>query len=318
MNRADFTGGPAFLTFDGVSIQAHEDWTATTEYVTVDRATNLQGKIGEGEEHVITRIRIKPVATSANLATLLSKLFPYQPGNVGQLIFPSTDKPAVIQTKDGKAVTFAAAAITDMPELQFAPNRDLIGEFELTCLRENETTGSDEDAHAEVGDNAYVEPTLDPLTLISCRYGIAWGSTPPFDAIETDENGLRFKAAASFAELKTMRDGLINMRLTGVNANARFVPVNLDCDDFINALMFTDGASAGRGKMLGARGFELSVYGEGAGNPTLLLPLTTPKTGSQQFAQGESPRVGEVQMEAQRKYQSSALQPLYTLGVVPE
>lgn len=305
------------MTFDGVTYQAHEDWTAETEYVTVPRSTNLQGRVGESEEHVITRIRIKPVATSANLATLLAKLYPYQPGNIGQLIFPSVDKPGVIQTKDGKAVTFAAGAITDMPEMTLAPNVDLFGEFEVTFLRENETTGSDEDAHAEVTDNAYAEPTLDPLTLISCRYALGWGDTPPFNAIETTAAGIRFKPTASFAELKTQRDGLLNMRLTGVTAQARFEPVNLDVDDFINALMFDSGASAGRGKMIGTRGFPLAVTGEGAGNPMLTLPLAAPKTSRQQFANGETPRVGEVLMEAQRKYASGALQPLYAVAVVP-
>jgi hypothetical protein len=313
MNRSSFSGGPAFLTWNGVTIQLTADWKAETEIKTKDRSTNLRGRVGAWEDYSLTKITARPVVTSANLATLITKLFPYKPSMVGQLIFPGTDLPAVIQTKDGRSITFAAAALTKMPDVTFAPGEDLFGDFELTCLIENEADASSDDTHAVEASSTYTEPSFDPLTIIAARYTFAWGETAPFDDIETDEKGVSLKPSVTFEELQTQRDGLLNMRIKEVTSELSFLPVNLDSEDFWD-LIKPQGSSAGRGKPMGSRGlaFTATPLGSGAGRPSLSVPLAVPTKGANQF--GSGPRVGEVTLACEQKSVTGTISDLFTLS----
>lgn len=313
MNRSDFSGGPAFLTWNGVTIQLAADWKAETEIVTKDRSTNLRGRVGAWEEYTKTVITARPVVTSANLASLITTLLPYKPSMIGQLIFPSVDLPAVIQMKEGRGVTFAAAALTKMPEIMLAPGEDLFGDFELTCLLENEGEASDADTHAVEASSAYTEPSLDPLSIIAARYDFAWGSSSPFDEIETDEKGVKLTPSITFDELQTQRDGLINMRIKEVTAALSFVPVNIGSEDFFD-LVIPQGTSAGRGKPMGARGQEFTAtpIASGAGLPSLTVPLAVPTKGPQQFGSGS--RIGEVNLACEQKATEGAIGDLFTLA----
>lgn len=312
MNRSDFSGGPAFLTWNGATIQLMADWRAETEIVTRDRSTNLRGRVGAWERYSVTKITARPVVTSANLATLITKLFPYTPAMIGQLIFPSSDLPAVIQTKDGRSITYAAAAITRMPTVTFSPEEDLFGDFELTCLLANEADATEDDSHVVEASSAYTEPTLDPLTIIAARYAFAWGATSPFDAIETNEAGVVLTPSVTFDDLLTQRDGLINMRIREVTATLGFTPVNLASDDFYS-LVIPQGSSAGRGKAMGSRGlaFTATPLGSGAGRPSLNVPLAVPTKAPLQF--GGGPRVGEVTLACEQKATSGVIGALYSL-----
>lgn len=317
MNRSAFSGGPAFLTWNGVTMQLMADWKAETEIITKDRATNLRGRVGAWEEYSLTKITARPVVTAANLATLITKLFPYTPAMVGQLIFPGTDLPAVIQTKDGRSLTYAAAALTKMPDVTLAPSEDLFGDFELTCLMENEADAADSDSHVVEASSTYTEPTLDPLSIIAARYGFAWGASSPFDEIETDEKGVVLKPTVTFEELQTQLDGLQNMRIKEVTAELTFVPVNLASADFYN-LVIPQGSTAGRGKPMGARGlaFTATPLGTGAGRPSLSVPLAVPTKAPLQF--GSASRIGEVTLACEQKATAGVIGSLFTLAATTE
>jgi hypothetical protein len=231
---------------------------------------------------------------------------------IGQLIFPDTDLPAVIQTKDGRSLTYAAAALTKMPDITFAPGEDLFGDFELTCLLENEADAADADSHVVEASSAYTEPSFDPLTIIAARYAFAWGATPPFDAIETDEKGVVLKPNVTFEELQTQRDGLINMRIKEVTSEVTFTPVNIGSQDFYS-LVQPQGTTAGRGKPMGARGlaFTATRLGAGANLPSLSVPLAVPTKAPLQF--GSGPRTGEVTLACEQKSTAGTISDLFTL-----
>jgi len=316
MNRNDFKGGPGTLTWNGVTFQLVDDWEAQSEIRAREVRTNLQGLVGKREDYAITRITAKPIAFTGSLSSLFTKLFPYSPASIGNLIFPATDLPAVIQTKDGKSITYSAAAITTMPPLQFSPMRELIGQVVLTCIRKAGVAADDAAAHVAVGSSAYSEPTADLDDISAALYTGAWGSTSPFDDIETDEEGFTFTPQVQLSDLLTARDGLLNQRVQGVTAEVRFVPVNIDVDDFYDDFLQLDGSNAGRGKLLKARGQELTVTGDNAGDPVLTIPRAVPITGPARLSQANS-RVGQVTLEAHRHDLAGVLQSLFTLGVVP-
>lgn len=315
MNRDQFTGGPGTLTWNGVTFQLVEDWEAQSEIRSREVTTNLQGLVGKREGDSVTKITAKPIAFTGSLATLFGKLFPYSPASIGNLIYPATDLPAIVQTKDGKSITFAAAAVTGMPAVQFTPMKDLFGAVTLTCIRKSGVAASDATSHAVVAASAYAEPTVDIDDISAALYNLAWGATSPFDDIETDEEGVTFTPEVQLSELKTSRDGLLNQRVQGVTARLQFTPVNLDADDFYDAFLQMDGAAAGRGKLLAARGQQLTVRGDGSGDPLLTVPRAVPVSGSARFSQSNS-RVGQVTLEAHRYDVAGVLQSLFTLGIV--
>lgn len=314
MNRNAFTGGPAYLTWNGLTIQMADDWKAETEIITTPQKTNLQGKIGEREEYSITRITFKPLAFAGDLQALFDALIPYTPDDIGTRIFPDSDVPAVIQTKSGRSITYSASAITKMPTVTFAPNKDLFGEVELTCLRKNNTAATDAAAHVADASSAYTEPDLDPLDIVSSTYALALGNSSPLNAIETDENGIVFEPTMATKERATNNDGLLNYQITEVAASVKFTPVNIDSSTFNDTLLKADGSTAGRGKFLAARGLELTVTGAAAGDPLLTIPNAVCPKGGLQF-NGDG-RLSEVTLQAQRTSSAGALQDLFTLSTV--
>jgi len=298
-----------------------EDWTAPDEPTQFQIKTNLQGPVDERAEDLIGRINFKPLAFGASIATLFTKLFPYTPSMIGSLIFPSTDKTAVIQTMTGgtndagQSITYSAARLTKMPSITFAPNKTMFGPAEITCLVKNGASGGTAGDFFTVADSAYSEPALSPLDILTDRYTLAWGSAPaaPFDVIETDDSGIVFEPQVSLEPVKTSRGGTVNFRITDVTATIKFRPLNLTIANY-RTMFPMEGASVVRGKSLSGRGDQLTVTGSAAGMPKLTIPLAAPTKGGLAF--GKDGRITEVTLMALRKSSSGTLQSLFTLATV--
>lgn len=317
MNRTHFYGGPGYITHDSVTWQSRENIDASNEIRTVPLPDNLRGPLGDREDYPIATVRLIPHAITASLSTQFGKLFAFQPSNRGALLFPGTDLPLAIQTKNGgtsdlgQSITYSAAAISQPPELQFAANRPLFGAVEFTCLKKNSTAGTATNAFVVVADSTYSEPTLDPTGILNTTYTVAWGSS--FTGIETDEEGVRVATRYEWTEMKSANDGLLNFRLEAVTQEIRFRPTNVEADDIHDSILLTDGSSAGRGKLLTARGETLTVTGAATGDPLFTVQRAVPTTAPTIY--GADLRSGEIVMRAQRRY-NSGLQALFALTVV--
>lgn len=317
MDRDDFNGGPAYFVHDGVTWQVtNDDFEAASEIVTIPVKSNLQGTLGQREDYSMTTVKATPIAFTSSLAAMLAKLFAFTPTNIGAMLFASTNKPFVIQTKAGKSSTWSTGGLLQPPEVQFRAGQPLFsGDAEWLMLRKNNTDASDAAAHVVVATSAYTEPVLDPVNIVNSRYAFNWGEDDPFLAIELDEDGFKFSVKYEWEDLQAWNDGLLNKRLKDVTASGNFSPVSLDEADFLNTMLILDGAGAGRGNFLSARGLELTITGAAEGDPLLTIPCAAAVKGSTRY--GSKSRVGGVEMQAQRVY-ASGLQPLFTLGVVPE
>ena len=313
MSRTSYPAGPAFLTAGGLTIEMSEDWKAVSQIMKSEMKTNLHGIIGYSEQYVITKITGKPIALRGNIADLFAFLFPYDPSMIGQLVMPDADQPAVIQTRDGKEITYPASFLSKEPDVNFAANTDIFGDFELTCLRAIGADVTDPDDVAAVADSEFAAPSLDPLTRIRSPYSVAWGNTTPFDAIEVSKAGVKFNVNTKLAPVEPDLSGLINMRIESVEAAAKFTPLNLDIEDFLNFVQLAS-AKAGVGQILGLRGQQLTVASTKVGDPKLIIPLAVPDEGPLGF--DLKSRVGEVTLQANRASVGGVLQALFTLGVV--
>jgi hypothetical protein len=311
MLRSALTGGPAFLTWNGLTIQLHDDWQVEVEEVVEERRTNLDGLASHGLSHRIATITGKPVAVSTNVADLMTKLHPYKASDRGKLlstVLGGANLPAVIQTMDGRSITFSACFLTQMPEMTFAPNVDVFGDVTWTCiLAESGTFATLANFVAEAS-SAFTAPALNPVNLISERYNLSWGSTAPFDAIETDTSGIVLRPTLDTTELSTQKAGLLDWRINDVTAEVEFTPVNLTSANF-NSLI----ATVARGKAMSGFGQALTVQQTtGTGSPKLVAGLAVPITKSQRFSM-ES-RVGAVTMRLERPFDPARAE-RYTLSV---
>jgi hypothetical protein len=290
MDRSLFYGSPAFFTHNAIATQMHqENWSLRLNDRTMERSTNLQGYVGDAKDYSIGTLTFDPVVTSGNLASLLTYLFPYSPNSLGNLVFPQTD-------------------------LHCAPGQNLFQGAELTCLIANNSDGTGATDFVQDATSTYTEPTLDPLTIMSSLFGVAYGAASPLNAIETDENGVVFEPDVQLEECRTSNGGLLNYRVARVGWKARFTPVNISEADFFSTLAKLDN-SVGRGKMVGTRGLAFTVTGAGTGSLIVTMPLGVPVSGDEaEMRFGRQGRFGEITIKAQRKFASSVWQPLLSLS----
>jgi hypothetical protein len=310
MLRSAFQNTTAHLIWNGITIQMHDDWTADVEVKTTDRKTSHQGVVGRGLDYIIAKISFKPVATSTNLAALIAALHPYNASDRGKRISEiagGSDLTAVIQGKNGRSITFEAGFITKEPDLNFKTNADFFSNAEITCLLATDGDSATIADFIEEASSAYTEPTLDPLTIVSDRYSLAWGSTEPFDAIEVDEKGIVLSTNLQLKERMTDRDGLLDYTLEGKTASVKFTPVNLSSADFLDLIPMV-----GRGKLVGTFGQALTVTPDGVGSPVLACQRAVPNNPKAQF--GMESLVGELTMQLERKFDTT-LQELYAVTV---
>src|SRR5690606_2508670 len=117
----------------------------------------------------------------------LGVLWPYASATIGASVFGATDKPLVIQTVDGKQITYAAAAVTRMPSLSLSATRQIHGEVEFTCLGTNNEAWTATGNLVEVASVAFADTGFDPAAIITQPYTGAWGVSAPWSSIKTKE-----------------------------------------------------------------------------------------------------------------------------------
>ena len=301
-----FPGGPAYFTYNGYQLQMEAAWQVANDPTQFKVATNLQGDVDWREDDTLAKLSAKPLGIWGNYAAL----FPYQPSMLGQLVFPSPDKTLVIQTAAGESITFAAAALTKMPTLQFAGNKTLFGNAEWTMLRRMDEASTTAGAMYTLAASAYTEPVLYPQLILTAAATLNFGSLPP---IETDEDGVTFTPTVTLTPRKTSTGGIVNYMITAVGATVEFTPEGLTESDLYNNLHPLQGTGTGGGASLAGMGGALTVTSVTSGGPVLNIPLAAPTKSSLRF-DPKTGRVGRVTLQALRANSSGVLESLFTLG----
>ena len=306
--RIALPGGPGYITYNGYQLQMEAAWNVSNDPTQFKVATNLQGEVDQREDDTLARLTARPLGLWG--ANAISKLFPYQPNMLGQLVFPATDQTLVIQTAAGESITFAAAALTRMPAIQFAGNQTLFGAAEWTLLRRLDEPATTAGAMYTLAASAYTEPALNPQLILTAAATLSFGSLA---GIETEEDGVTFTPTVTLAPRKTSLRGTTNYMITGVGATVEFTPEGLTESDLYNSLHPLQGTGTGRGASLAGIGGALTVTSVASGGPTLTLPLAAPTRSSLRF-DPKTGRVGRVTLQALRANVAGTLQPLFVLG----
>ena len=228
---------------------------------------------------------------------------------LGQLVFPTTDQTLVIQTAAGESITYAAAALTKMPTIQFAGNKTLFSNAEWTMLRRMDEASTTAGAMYTIAASAYTEPALNPQLILTAAAILDFGG---LTGIETEEDGVTFTPTVTLTPRKTSLNGICNYMITAVGATVEFTPEGLTESDLYNSLHPLQGVGTGRGTSLAGIGGQLTVTSVVSGGPVLTLPLAAPTKSSLRF-DPKSGRVGRVTLQALRANTSGTLQSLFAL-----
>jgi len=304
IQRSTIIRGPAIVKFDGAVFYTEGDITATPDIETFEIPTSVFGKVDERVSNILIDIEFTPAGEWANLA----KMFPHASPSIGDSIFGATDKNLVIHTKAGKELTYKAAALTQMPSIILSTTKTLLGPMKFTCIGADNEAWSAAAHRVAIADLAFSDTSFDPANILTQPYAVAWGSTPPWDAIETEE-GITIETDMQLEPVPTDSFGTVDMTLAGLSVSARFKPVGVN-EQQITDLMKIQGTGAARGSSLNANSNDLNIIGTGV---YVRIYKASPNGGGLAFGNATL-RAGELEFVATRSFTAGAADPLFYVG----
>jgi hypothetical protein len=180
MSRTTFPAGSGYAAWNSLTLNMREAWKVDEEFslFKVPSATlgdDHDSRMGDA----MAKITATPKVFGTSLSGQLAAYFPWTnpKTQLGTQIFPASDLPFVINLRDGKIVTYSAAAVTKMPAMTFAPDKPLIGGVEWTSLIADGAALGDASALSAVSSGSYTEPQWDPSDELFDTYTLSVGST---------------------------------------------------------------------------------------------------------------------------------------------
>ena len=311
--RPFYPGGPGHAVFNAAALQFAEDWNVANKPSFFTINTNEFGPVDRRKQNTLAELTAQPLGLWG--ASAFAALYPYQPAMRGTLAFPSADLPLVIQTKAGLSVTYAAAALTDMPPITFSSSKALFGNAKWSLLVAGGTDGTTAGEFVTIANSAYTAPALTPTAILTGRYVTAFGAGATGD-LANIRTKAGFVVTPSTGWVPVVDDGItVNFRLETVGLKIAFEPINLTEADLYSTLLPMDGPGTGAGTSVSGLAGPLTITGVASGMPTLSVPLAFASESSLRFSTRDG-RVGQVTLEALPPFVAGVQQNLFTFGTV--
>jgi hypothetical protein len=290
ITRTTLLSGPATASFGGRTFVARDGILVTPalELEAVD--SDSQGVLDATATLLPVRIQFTPQAGLADLLTL----YPFLEGAPGTPLFGAVDSLLVLVAANGVRLTFAAAAIVQMPDLSLGSRGAVVGAVTFLALgaRALPVTA----ANRLVAIDAVAGPSFPTVTPhLTDDYEIVWGDTPPWVELRA-RDGIEVKFSIKWRPVFSAANGLLDMTLESLAVSVRFTPASpsgLGESDVFAALQ-AQGALPGR--LLSNLAQRLVIAGE---HLWLHLPLAQLSAGALTFDAVHS-RVGELVFTAVR------------------
>lgn len=306
IQRQNIIRGPAIVTYDSEVYYSEDDIIVTPNIETMQIPSSVNGNEDERLVNITHEITFTPVGKWSHVKKLLNT---FATPVIGGSIFGSTDKDLVINTVGGQKITYKAAAITSLPQVRFSSVNRLLGSVTFTAIGANNTAFDNAAKRIVQASEAFNDDSHDPDDVLTQAYSVAWGSTAPFDALET-EDGVTVSFNLSLQPVQTDRDGIVDMTVENVEVMAMLTPVGLSEANMLT-LMKLQGTGVQRGASLGAMNSnDLVITGTGV---YAAIYGAAPKQGPMRFGRTVL-RSGQVGFVATRRYDDGALEPLYLLA----
>jgi hypothetical protein len=297
IDRTLILKGPAKLVHDSAIIFSEDDIVVNyiTEYFTI--ATSAFGNVGQRVQSRRIEVSLTPKMWSD-----LTKLFPYAATAIGTAIFGATDKPLVITPISGAPLTLANAAVTQLPGITLSHGKPILRPMRFTALCANSADPAVQANWFAFGTAASgVALTGFDLTKIyNTRYSLAWNSVT-----YRAEDGFAVDFNLGLAPDVVDGEGIVNYRITALDAAIKFVPVAKTEAEFATLL--------GWAKAPGAAPTLSSavITGEGTGAPIVTIANAQVSQGSNRYGASVG-RHGEIELQTVRSITAGAIDALWT------
>jgi len=295
ITRTTLLGGPAAAIWNGRTYFAQSGIVVTPalELEAVD--SDAQGILDATATLAPVMIKFAPVAPFADLV----ELYPWLEGAPGTSLFGASDSPLVLIAANGVRLTFAAAAIVQMPDLTLGTSGVTAGAVTFLALgaRALLITAANRLVTIDTADFPAL-PTTTPQ--LADDFQITWGGSSdsaPWGALRALD-GVKVRFVLKSSGVVSAANALLDMTLDSLAVSVCFtpgMPIGPAEADVLGALQL-QGTEATPGRLLSATAHTLDVAGE---HLWLRLPLAQMIAGPLTF-DATNPRVGELVFTAGR------------------
>jgi hypothetical protein len=303
--------GPAIILFNGVSYYFKAGLKGSIKRNRAKIEVDAFGQIAEVARDCVVAFTGIP-AGSIRAADLAGQM-PYLPSNIGQSIFGTTDKPLVVQTiNDGQAITWQRGAITKYAPILLSATQGTIyrGDMTFSCLMASNFTPASATAWNSIASSAFSDTTFDPARVRLAQYTAAWGTTPPYNAM-ISQDGFLLRPEIETENIPVDNYGIIDMALKSVTGTAQFKPANLT-EAQCEALVRLQGSAAMLpGQAIGYGGNDLVIS---SSLLTATLKMAAPVDYSLMYATGRL-RAGELAFGAATTFANGVPNPIFTFAI---
>lgn len=310
IDRTTIIAGPAIITFKGVTLYTEGDIELSPGISYGEIKTAMHGKVDAFIDDIVSQIKFTPAGQwiTAHLAVL----WPHTNPVIGSSLFGATDSNVTIQTLAGQLITWKTGAISDMPDIILSAVKPAIGAVTIDCIGANNTAWSDAAKRAVVATQAFADTSFAPADIKMAAYtGVITGGSAPWDAIRA-QDGWTISFKVDKEPVKTDADGTVDMRIAGVTATAKCIPVGISETQLLAKLPL-QGAGIVRGKRLSGLGANLTIAGPTSGDPSVVLINAVMTDGAMKFG-STALRVGEIAFESCVTFTAGARNALFSVG----
>lgn len=321
VDRSLVVKGPAIVQFKSYNFYSEGDIEVPFESETDKVVTSMYGTLDE----VLLGRKVTVGFTPTEIEdTALVVTHPYFSTVVGTSLYGATDTPLVIWSSAGKKITFSAAAVTKMPDLNLASKGNPLGAIEFTCIGKNNAAWSDAASIAAVTSVAWADPGTFALTSrLNQIYTGSWAASGAWASFQT-KDGFKISFNLETDTTESDADGLIDITFKSLEVMVKCTPFPAGASPIaeteILAGMGWQGTGAARGKSLSSMSsaHDLTVTGSAtaAQSPKQLLTATLTKaqikTAGMAFGTTRL-RNGEVGWTATRTFTGSTVNSLCSL-----
>jgi hypothetical protein len=295
ITRTTLLAGPAAATYAGHTFFARDGILVSPALELDVVGSDANGVLDASAFNTPVTIRFVPSAPAADLLAL----YPHLQGAPGESLFGTADVPLVLTAANGVRLTFAAVAITQMPDLTLGASGAVAGTVTFLALGAR-SLGVTAANRLVTIDSATMPVTASGSPRLSDDYVVTWGAAP-WAALRS-RDGVRVRFALTTAPVLSDANALLDLTLAKLEVEVRFVPESpggLAEADVISALQL-EGEAPGR--LLSNEAEALTVAGD---ELRVTLPEAQLTAGALDFA-GTRPRVGEVVFAAGRAFLETA------------
>ncbi|MCC5790964.1 MAG: hypothetical protein JJT75_15140 [Opitutales bacterium] len=306
-------GGPAYIEHDGALYYTEDNITVQIEKRLKESRASHAGHYDDTLLDVVAQIQFTP-----KLWRNLSALFHLLTLPIGGRVMGSVDKPVVIYSvTEGQVYTYSRGAITTMPQLGLGINKTLLGQTTITAIKADGTALSAANSVVALTSESWDpdDEDWDPAKDFDVPYEVKWGSTAPYDSMDTEE-GVDVSWDYTLEEISSDLAGLVDMKLTSKRATFDFVPLGLSHAELL-ALHEIQGTGISRGSKLGAtKGRDLIIRGPSTDSPQVTAKATFPV--NPQLRHGASAHLpGTIQFATSRQPTAGVFADPVTIGTRP-